>query len=201
MSQGGGLTSPRRPQQHRVIQRITNRDTKALTRLIRHPCGERPLRLTRRWQRQHPRMSRRRRRQRPLTHRPARHRHNLSGTKLQTRPPRPPHPVELGGVLRASAQPHPWAFQQAQRPQQPLQQDPLAQRRGRPHPQTQTRCCPMPRHLRPHPPTPLTTKRRSRYEPEQLQPAPRLHPPQYLRGKAPPQLQLNHQLFPLSRGC
>ena len=47
MGQGGGLTSPRRPQQHRVIERITNRDTKALTRLIRHPRGKRPLRLTR----------------------------------------------------------------------------------------------------------------------------------------------------------
>ena len=59
----------------------------------------------------------------------------------------------------------------------------------------------MPPHLRPHPPTPLTTKRRNRYEPEQLQPALRLHPPQSLRGKAPPQLQLNHQLLVLSRRC
>ena len=120
-------------------------------------------------------------RQRQLTHRPAHHRHNLSGTKLQPRPPRPPHPIKLGGVFRAGAQPHPWAFQQAQRSQQPLQQRPLAQRRGRPHPQAQTDCRPMPPHLRPHPPTPLTTKRRSRHEAEQLQPALRLHPPQYLR--------------------
>ena len=57
----------------------------------------------------------------------------------------------------------------------------------------------MPPHLRPHPPTPLTTKRRNRYEAEQLQPTLRLHPPQSLRGKAPPQPQLNHQLLTLSR--
>ena len=57
----------------------------------------------------------------------------------------------------------------------------------------------MPPHLRPHPPTPLTTKRRNRNEPEQLQPTLRLHPPQSLRGKAPPQLQLHHQLLTLSR--
>ena len=57
----------------------------------------------------------------------------------------------------------------------------------------------MPPHLRPHPPTPLTTKRRNRYEPEQLQPTLRLHPPQHLRGKAPPHLQLNHQLLVLRR--
>lgn len=68
-----------------------------------------------------------------------------------------------------------------------------------PDPQTQTGCCPMPPHLRPHPPTPLTTKRRNRYEAEQLQPALRLHPPTRLRAKAPPQLQLNHQLLVLSR--
>ena len=184
-----------------MIERITNRDTKALTRLIRHPRRKRPLRLTRLGQRQHPRMSRRRRRQRPLTNRPARHRHNLSCAKLQTRPPRPPHHIELGGVLRAGAQPHPRPLQQAQRPQQPLQQRPLAQRRGRPHPQTQTRRRPMPPHLRPHPPTPLTTNRGRWHQAEQLQPALRLHPPQYLRREAPPQLQLNHQLLPLSRHC
>ena len=57
----------------------------------------------------------------------------------------------------------------------------------------------MPPHLRPHPPTPLTTKRRNRHEAEQLQPTLRLHPPTRLRAKAPPQLQLNHQLLPLSR--
>ena len=41
-----------------------------------------------------------------LTNRPARHRHNFSGTKLQPRPPRPPHRIKLGGVLRTSPQPH-----------------------------------------------------------------------------------------------
>ena len=57
----------------------------------------------------------------------------------------------------------------------------------------------MPPHLRPHPPTPLTTHWRRWHEAEQLQPALRLHPPQNLRREAPPQLQLNHQLLPLNR--
>ena len=104
------LTHPRRPQQMRVVDGVSNWQAYepglSWHRTRPNDALGRPRRRLRR-RGNLARVPTTQQRQGQLTNRPTRHHHNLHRAKLQPRPPGPPHRIELGGVLRASPQPHP----------------------------------------------------------------------------------------------